>query len=162
MSDDASETILVCEDYDSPADVRRRIVLNFTRRTATFENCHESRAFLSLGSEAIRECRFDELLAVHDFFLGERRLGLLRGVLAAGPLVHSHTTGREMESIIISTAQGRCRVFADWDGFVELREALRKICSASPGGHWSDDPRLIPVYFVVIAAIVAGIIWLLL
>jgi len=153
---------IVCEDPSIPADVRPRIVIDFAEQTVLFENCHESREFLAAGAEPQRLCSFEEILAAHDFFTGERRKPILRLLLKLGWMVNSATTSGDMESIIISTSGGRCRVFAKWQAFDQLREALRQMTEGRSAGHWSDDPRLIPVYVVFFGAVVGGIIWLLL
>lgn len=117
---------------------QQRIVLDARDQSITFENCHWPRSFWSWRGEERRVCQFEDILAVHDFGLGQHR------------------------SVFISTRFGRCRVFADWEGYAQVREALSRIATVTERGSWEDDPRWIPVYCVVIVAIVAGILYLLL
>lgn len=83
-------------------------------------------------------------------------------LLGLGQATGVHTGGQPLGSMFISTTTGRSRVFAHWRGYAELRTALRELCQDSPGGHWADDPRWMPVYAVVLLAIVGGLIWALL
>ena len=156
------DTRIICEDPDFPGPDRRRIILDLSEQTATFENCHWPRKSLSSGYDAVCVCRFEDLLAAHDFLSGEHRGRWLRTVLSLGHLTSVAVKPSELESIFISTSFGRCRVFADWNGFEEFRQGLREVCKASPAGHWSDDPRLIPLYVVIMLAVAGGLIWWLL
>ena len=156
MENQFNETLIICENPDSSD---QRVVLNLTQRTASFENCHSPRSGIGgFGFEPIRECNFDEILAINDFLTGDHR-GLFYKLIFA----FSHVNSGDLASVFISTDFGRSRIFAKWNGFPELRSELRQICSQqSRSGHWEDDPRLMPLFLVLIFAIVGGIIWLLL
>ena len=151
-----NDEVIVCENPDSSD---QRVVLNLTQRTVIFENCHSPRSGIGgFGSEPVRECNFDEILAVNDFLTGNHR-GLFYKLIFA----FSHVNSGDLASVFISTDFGRSRIFAKWNGFPELCSELRQICSQqSRSGHWEDDPRLMPLFLVLIFAIVGGIIWLLL
>ncbi len=156
MENQFNETLIICENPDSSG---QRVVLNLTQRTASFENCHSPRSGIGeFGFEPIRECSFNEILAVNDFLTGDHR-GLFYKLIFA----FSHVNSGDLASVFISTDFGRSRIFAKWNGFPELRSELRQICSQqSRSGLWEDDPRLMPLFLVLIFAIVGGIIWLLL
>ena len=157
-----SDTLIICEDPKFSGTGRQRVLLNLTLRTATFENCHWPRKFLTGGYESVRVCRFEDIHAAHDFLSGKHRGTFLRIVLMLGHLIHIPVNANQLGSIFISTAYGRCRVFTDWNGFNEFRDAVHHICKQSPGRNWADDPRFIPLYALVIFSIVAGLIWCLL
>jgi hypothetical protein len=156
MENQPNDALIICDNPDSSS---QRLVLNLTQRTAVFENCHSPRSGIGgFGFEPFRECNFDEILAVNDFLTGDHR-GLFYKII----FTFSHVNAGDLASVFISTDFGRSRIFAKWNGFAELRSELRQICSQqSRRGHWEDDPRLMPVYVVMIFAIVGGIIWLLL
>ena len=135
---EVSESVLVARNLQYPGPAQQRIVLDARDQSITFENCHWPRGFWTWRGEERRVCRFEDILAVHDFGLGKHR------------------------SVFISTRFGRCRVFADWAGYAPLREALSRITTVTERGSWQDDPRWMPVYVLVIGAIVAGILYLLL
>jgi len=146
MENQFNDTLIICENPDSRD---QRVVLNLTQRKASFENCHSPRS--GIGG-------FGEILAVNDFLTGDHR-GLFYRLIFA----FSHVNSGDLASVFISTDFGRSRIFAKWNGFIELRSELRQIClQQSRSGHWEDDPRLMPLYLVVMFAIVGGIIWLLL
>ena len=152
MENKFNDKLIVCENPDSSD---QRVVLNLTQRTASFENCHSPRSGIGgFGFEPIRECNFDEILAVNDFLTGDHR-GLFYKLIFA----FSHVNSGDLASVFISTDFGRSRILAKWNGFPELRSELCQICSQqSRSGHWEDDPRLMPLYLVVMFAIVGGII----
>lgn len=144
----------------SPDIPHQRVVLDRIQRTVTFENCHLPRSGLGLGCEQRRVCQFEEIVAARDFLIGEHRGRVLRLIFLLGRLIHIPTNANEQGALWISTQFGRARVFANWSQFAELRSLLREICSQqSTKGHWEDDPRMIPVFVVLIFAIVGGIIW---
>lgn len=157
-----SESLLVAEDLGRDASVRPRIIVDFAARTVRFENCHHSRGFLAVGVEPVRVCRFDEITAVSDLLLDEGSDRSMRAVLKAGPLVHVHASADDLASIFVSTRTGRCRVFADWSGFEDLRDVLREIAPRGARPHWSEDPRMFPVYAVVLVVVVSTIIYFML
>ena len=157
MENKFNDTLIICDNPDSSD---QRLVLNLIQRTASFENCHSARSGIGgFGSEPVRECNFDEILAVNDFLTGDHR-GLFYKIV----FVFSHVNSGDLASVFISTDFGRSRIFAKWNGFAELRSELRQICSQqSRSGHWEDDPRLVALYLgPLMFAIVGGIIWLLL
>jgi hypothetical protein len=156
MENKFNDELIVCENPDSSD---QRVVLNLTQRIAIFENCHSPRSGIGgFGFEPIRECNFTEIFAANDFLTGDHR-GLFYKLI----FTFSHVNSGDLASVFISTDFGRSRIFAKWNGFPELRSELRQICSQqSRSGHWEDDPRLMPLFLVLIFAIVGGIIWLLL
>ena len=80
-----------------------------------------------------------------------------------GRLIHVNARAEDLASIFVSTAAGRSRIFATWNGFPELRTCLKEISSKhSRLGHWADNPKMMPLFMIAIFAIVFGIIWLLL
>lgn len=159
---ETSETLITCEDRHFAGPGRRRVVIDLAAATVTFENCHWRRSFLSFGCESIRVCQLDEIAAAHDFLSGKHRDHGIRTVLTLGYLTGNSPSADQLASIFISTAHGRCRVFADWAGFEDFRDTIQHICERTSGGHWSDDPRLIPLYVLAIFAIVGGLLWWLL
>ena len=150
---DPADKIVVCES-PVPGLGQQRVVLNLS--------LHCPRKFFSSGCEAKRICRFEDLHAAHDFLSGEHHGTFLRTVIRLGHLINVPVKADELGSIFISTDFGRCRVFADWTGFDEFRNEIHEICKQSPRGHWSDDPRMIPLYVVIILGITGGLIWWLL
>ena len=154
--------LITCENLDFPGPGRQCVVVDPNTKTVLFECCHCPRGFLSAGYEARRVCTFSDVLATHDFLSGEHRGNWLRTIFTLGQLVDVPDQTKELGSIFISTSHGRCRVFADWRGFPELREAMQQICEPTKAGHWQDDPRWIPVYVIGMLAIVGGLIWWLL
>ena len=156
MRNQFNDALIICDNPDSSG---QRLVLNLTQRTAIFENCHSPRSGIGgFGFEPVCECKFAEILAVQDFLTGNHR-GLFYRII----FTFSNVNAGNLASVFISTDFGRSRIFAKWNGFAELRSELRQICSQqSRRGRWEDDPRLMPVYVVLILAIVGGIIWLLL
>jgi hypothetical protein len=154
--------LLIAEDERYPAEDRPRIIFDPQSQTVCFERCHQSRSFLAVGVEPFRVCPFRDIRSVTDFLSGDHRGTAVKAVLAAGPLVHSHSTAADLASYFISTSTGRCRVFSHWQNFAELREALAGIVPVDARPHWSENPRLIPLFAIVLIAIVAGLIyWLL-
>lgn len=151
------DDVVVAASPDIPG---QRIVVDRRQRTVTFENCHLPRSGLGLGCEQRRVCQFEEILAVRDFLIGEHHGRILRLIFLLGHLIHIPTNAKDQGSLWISTPSGRTRVFANWSHFAELRSLLKEICSPqSTKAPWEDDPRMIPVFFVLIFAIVGGIIW---
>ena len=153
---------LIAEDPTFDAASRPRIVIDPMARRVRFEWCHEPRSFLASGVVQLYECNFDDVLSVTDFLTGDRPGGFLRGLLAVGPLVHSHTSAADLASIFISTTHGRCRVFANWTHFDELRESLRQITPTEGRPPLSENPAMIPVFVVAMLAVVAGVVYLML
>lgn len=160
-STQASDAIIDCVNPDGAT--AQRVIVNMTRRTVTFINCHQPRSGLGLGFEAERVCGFDEILAAHDFLTGEHRGPFLRLVFFLGRLIHMPADSAAMGSLFISTTTGRARVFSQWVAFPALRARLREICADRPqAGPWTDNPAFLPLFLIVIFAIVGGIIWFLL
>lgn len=122
-------------------------------RTATFENCHYPRNFLAFWFDKERVVPFDEILASHDYMLGDnpaygmRALGLAT-ILTGG---HGAFSPKVQASLAISTAHGRSRVFHDWHNFAAFRLALRQIAPHGAGGHWADNPRIMMPLGLLIA-----------
>lgn len=138
------------------------MLLDFEQQTVTFENCHQSHHFLATGCDAMHVCPFADLRGANDFLSGDKPGKGIRAVLGLGRITGVHPGAEQLASLFISTATGRCRVFAHWDGYAEFRTAVLERCVDSPGARWSDDPRMIPVYAALMIAVVAGIIWILL
>lgn len=134
MNEEGENHLLEAIDRQFPAPSARRIVLDAATQRVMFENCHWPRRFWSWRYDAWHECGFDEILAAHDFATGELR------------------------SVMIKTATGRARMFADWDGYQPMRSALQRIASAARPVHWAAHPRMIPVYAVVFVVLLT---WLL-
>lgn len=157
---ESSRAFIECVNHEAPT---QRVIVDATRRTVTFVNCHQPRTGLGYGFETERVCDLDEILAVHDFLTGEHRGAFLRMLFFLGHLIHMPVDPGSMESIFVSTTNGRARIFAGWSGFAELRSRLREACSQrSQNGPWTDNPAFLPVFLIVIFAIVGGLIWLLL
>lgn len=153
---------LIAEDRERPRESRPRITIDWDAETVSFEQCHESRRFLSTGAEPIRVCRFDEIQSVTDFLTGNHRGAGTKAVLSAGRLVHSHSTAADLASIFVSTREGRTRVFANWTNFAQLRDALREIVPESSRPPWTEDPRMMPLFVVGMLGVVGVLIYFLL
>lgn len=149
-------------DCWNPRNPSQRVVVDLEEDTVPSCNCHEPRKFTAIGMEPTRVCGFDEIHAVHDFMTGDHSGWAYRIIFMLGHLIYMPVKDSEMSSIFISTAYGRARIFANWEEFDSLCDGLRHNSSASGVGHWSDNPRLIPVYAVVLVVILTGLIWLLL
>ncbi|MGC1273631.1 MAG: hypothetical protein WBC44_08000 [Planctomycetaceae bacterium] len=144
--------ILISED---PTCAGVRIVVDAASRTVTFHHCHIPRSFLTVHSDAVRVCRFDEILAAHDFGPSQQR-GFFLLISLAG------LGGVDHRSLFISTPHGRCRVFANWSHFEELHDALQQVATGTGRGSWEDDPRVILPIALLIGAVILAVIWLLL
>ena len=155
-----SRVDLVCEN---PNRNGQRVSVNLSEQTVTFFNCHQLRSGPGVGFEPVRVCSFEEIVDVHDFLVGEHRGTFLRVLLIMGRLIHVNARAEDLASIFVSTATGRSRIFATWNGFPELRTCLKEISSKhSRLGHWADNPHMMPLFMIAMFAIVFGIIWLLL
>lgn len=157
MSDsDESRKPMRCYD---PAAPGKKVVIDRQRRVIQFYYCHQPRSGMGIGFEELREIRFDQLHSVRDFLCGNHRGLWLRILLRLGTPI----SGPALASLFVSTDSGRARIFQDWVGFAEMREQLHQITA---GNHHraplSEDPRMIPVFVVLLLAITGGIIWLLL
>jgi hypothetical protein len=119
-----SSVDLVCENANRKG---QRVSVNLSEQTVTFFNCHQQRSGLGVGFEPERVCSFEELVAVYDFLVGEHREIFLRILLMMGRLIHVNARTEDLASIFVSTATGRSRIFATWNGFPELRTSLREI-----------------------------------
>lgn len=160
--DSSLHQLIIAEDEEFLPEGRPRIVFDSASGTVRFEYCHHPRTFLSAGAEPLRVCRLEEITAVSDFLSGEHQGRAIKAVLAAGPLVHSHSTAADLASYFISTRSGRCRVFAHWRNFTELRQALAAIVPEGSRPHWSEDPRMVPLFAAALIVAVCGLIYLLL
>jgi hypothetical protein len=129
--------VLEAVDRRFPGPAVRRIVLDAAAQTVAFEQCHWPRRFWSWQFDACHICNFGEIRAAHDIGQGELR------------------------SVMINTATGRCRMFADWHGYEAMRTALQQIASAAPPVHWMAHPRMIPVYAALFVVLLTWMLFLL-
>jgi hypothetical protein len=132
----AASEVVEAIDQQFPGPGVRRIALDASAQTVIFENCHWPRRFWSFQFDAHYVCRFDDILAAHDF--GQR----------------------ELCSVMIKTRQGRARMFADWQGYDALRDALQQIASAAPHVHWAAHPRMIPIYAAIFVVLLTWLLFL--
>lgn len=142
-------TVIICSNPDFS---QQRVILDPSKRTVVFENCHQPRSGIGISGDAERVCQFEEIHAVHDFLTGNHRGTFLRIVLFLGRLVHAPANASNLGSIFISTASGRARIFANWKGFSELRSRLHQICDEQPARQWShlamqDEPSSVAISF---------------
>ncbi len=154
-SNNANE-LIICQDLSYAGPGRRCVVLDKTEQTVTFENCHLSKKFLSMGGEAISMCRFDEIVKVTDFLVGENKGFLFRGLM----FFHAHGTA-DLRSIFVYTRQGNARVFAQWKRIEPFRSALLDNCKPSRNGYGIDNPNMAVIYAFVFVLLLVGLIWFL-
>jgi len=143
----------------NPAASGQRIRILKESRTVVFSHCHHSRGAFGLAPEMERVVSFDEILGTRDFLTGSHRGTWLRILLRLG----SPLPAERLASVFISTRFGRARVFASWRGFAEIRRQLHAITAAKSNSvPLSEDPRMIPVFVVLLLGVTAGMIWILL
>ncbi len=151
-----ADELIICQDISYAGPGRRCVVLDTAQQTVTFENCLVSNKFLSMGGEAISRCRFDEIVKVTDFLVGESKGSLFRGLM----FVHAHGT-TDFGSIFVYTRHGNARVFSQWKGFEAFRTALLEKCKPSRNGYGIDNPNMAVIYAFVFVLLLVGLIWFL-
>lgn len=154
--------MIVAEDRSCPIPQRPRISIDPEQRTIQFEWCHVSRSFFSAGFQQSYVCSFDDITGTADFLHGSHKAPVTRIILAAGRLISIHVSPKQLASTFIYTETGRCRMFASWHGFEEVRAQLAKIAPGQSRIPLSEDIRLIPLYVLGMLAITGGIVWALL
>jgi len=152
---------LVAEDIRCPFEQRPRISIDPELRIVQFECCHVSRSFFTSGFQPLHTCAFDEIVGIADFLHGSRKAPVTRFILAAGRLISIHVTPQELASTFVITETGRCRMFANWNGFEEVRAQLAEIAPGQSRIPLSEDIRLMPLYVLGMLAVVGGIVWAL-
>ena len=148
--------LIVCQDLAYLGPGRRCVVLDLRQQTVTFENCFITSQFLSTGGQSSYRCRFDEIVKVTDFLVGDSKGSLFRGLM----FLRAHGTD-DLRSMFVYTRQGNARVFAQWNGFDSFRATLLEKCKPSRNGYGIDNPNMAVVYAFVLVLLIVGLIWFL-
>jgi len=141
---------------------QERVEVDFIQRTVLFENCHQPRSGVGFTERELI-CGFEDICGVRDFLVGQHRGAFYRLLFALAPLAGTAVNARGLSSCFVSTATGRTRIFAEWAGFAEVREALLRISSESSCRQpWSDQAWAGPVVAAMALLVTGVIVWLLL
>lgn len=73
MASNSPGDLIICQDLAYLGPGRRCVVLELRQQTVTFENCFITSQFLSTGGQSNYSCRFDEIVKVTDFLVGDSK-----------------------------------------------------------------------------------------